>query len=85
MQSDRACPHCGEVLRAKSLPRPGWVLFSLAMAGCPAEDLYGAPDTGPPPSTSESGGETSAGETTGNETTGGETTGSETTGGETTG
>lgn len=46
MQSDRVCPHCGEVLRAKGGPRPSWILFSLAMAGCP-EDVYGAPAPGP--------------------------------------
>lgn len=60
MQSDRNCPHCGVQLRAKAGPRPGWVLFSLAMAGCPAEDLYGAPDPGPDETTSQ-GSETSAG------------------------
>ena len=58
METDRSCPHCGEVLRAKSRPRPGWVLFSLAMAGCPSDDVYGAPDTGFDPTTTESGDET---------------------------
>ena len=61
MQSDRDCPHCGVQLRAKSGPRPGWVLFSLAMAGCPAEDLYGAPDPGPDETTSQ-GSETAGGD-----------------------
>ena len=78
MQSDPTCPHCGEVLRAKAGPRPSWVLFSLALAGCPAEDLYGCPDgcdfdTGSEtasetnaetsPETGETGDETDTGET----------------------
>ena len=77
MESDASCPHCGEALRAKSLPRPGWVLFSLALAGCPSDDVYGAPDTGPAPTTESETENSQTGETapneTGEETSAGET------------
>ena len=77
MQSDASCPHCGAKLRSKSGPRPGWVLFGLAMAGCPAEDVYGCPDPcGPDPDTASTG-ETTQGETENGTTTDGTDTGTD--------
>ncbi|MCX4241565.1 hypothetical protein [Paraliomyxa miuraensis] len=50
---DRACPHCGALLRSTAAPRVATLAVGLTLASCiMAEPAYGLPD----PSTSGTGG-----------------------------
>ena len=43
---ERECPHCGATLRSGHVvARASAVVMTLALTACPAEALYGIPDT----------------------------------------